>query len=196
VTRESWRHEIGAARGSYEAGPGRLTRKHGFETNPAGWRLRLHQRWGAGHKDPESPGAEVTTQSVRPGFLPNLGTLRHQLEGALSGADFRRSYFQLELLPYTLGATYQALLDFVQAERELMLGRRLTDNQGKRMMNAIGAGGRDKLAYRLDTFLESARRTQNAVIPYISRAHSVSLPLSLADVIKRVEQKKIGVPRV
>jgi len=59
---------------------------------------------------------------------------------------------------------------------------------------AIGAGGRDQLSYRIDSFLEAARRTQNAVIPYLSKALSISLPASLADLVKRIEKEKVLLP--
>lgn len=126
-------------------------------------------------------------------LLPNLGLLRFQLESAIPKDQFREAYFYLELLPYSLGATYQAFIDYVQAERDLLTST-LANNEDKNIIHAIGAAGRDKLSYRIDTFLEAARRTQNAVIPYISKALLVSLPSSLNDLIKRVENKKVKLP--
>jgi hypothetical protein len=126
-------------------------------------------------------------------FLPNLGLLRHQLESAIPPDQFRAAYFYLELLPYSLGATYQAFFDFVQAERELVTAT-LATNEDKNAIHAIGPAGRDKLSYRIDTFLETTRRTQNAVIPYISKALSISLPLSLNDLVKKIQSNKVSLP--
>ena len=118
-------------------------------------------------------------------LLPNLGLLRHQLEESIPKDQFRSTYFYLELLPYSLGATFQAFMDFTEAERELVssLVSMLDSSPGP---IAIGAGGRDKLSYRIDSFLEAARRTQNAVIPYLSKSLSISLPSSLADLVKGI----------
>lgn len=121
-----------------------------------------------------------------PQFLPNLPTLRYQLESAAAQEEFASTHLQLALLPYCLGATYRALVDFVEAEAELV---RAHPPKDPRAIIAVGAGGRDKLGYRIDTFLESARRTQNALIPYIGKALRVSLPASLDDVVKRLEKQ-------
>ncbi|HVF60185.1 MAG TPA: hypothetical protein VNJ70_10285 [Thermoanaerobaculia bacterium] len=43
----------------------------------------------------------------------------------------------------------------------------------------------------IDTFLEAARRTQNALVPYISRGLSIGLKSSLGDVMKDVAQGKV-----
>lgn len=102
-------------------------------------------------------------------------------------------YFALELLPYSLGATYQAFVDFVQSERELVTSV-LAINNDKKIIHAVGSGGRDKLSYRIDSFLETARRTQNSIIPYISRALSISLPSSLNDLQKKIQSNKIRLP--
>lgn len=126
-------------------------------------------------------------------FLPNLGTLRHQLMESVPEEQFRSAYFTLELLPYSMGATYQAVLDFVAAERDLITRTTANDAEGN-VVHAIGPGGRDLLSYRIDAFLDAARRTQNAVVPYMSKALSISLPNSLADVIKRLDSNKLTLP--
>jgi hypothetical protein len=41
------------------------------------------------------------------------------------------------------------------------------------------------MAFRVDAFLDSARRAQNGVVPYVSRALHMSLPQSLDDVLKK-----------
>lgn len=129
-------------------------------------------------------------ESGIPTLLPNLGTLRNQLMGPRTGDDFSTAHLALEFLPYALGATYQALIDFIQAEHDLVLTTPTTNAQGERVISVIGSTGRDKLSYKVDTFLESARRAQNAVIPYISKALSVSLPASLDDVVKKVAGRR------
>lgn len=125
--------------------------------------------------------------------IPNIGLLRHQLEAGIPADQFRSSYFALELLPYSLGATCQALFDFIQEERHLVEQTFAIDSN-VRTIHAIGRGGRDKLSYRIDSFLETARRTQNAVIPYISKALSVSLPMSLSDLVKKTESGTVELP--
>jgi hypothetical protein len=126
-----------------------------------------------------------------PNFLPNLSTLREQIEpmGSADPERFRTTYFQLELLPYCLGAAYQALLDFVEAEVELAEASPPRIEEGRPVLQVIGPAGWHRLSYRIDAFLESARRTQNALIPYIGKVHKVSLPSSMADVVKRLESK-------
>lgn len=123
--------------------------------------------------------------------LPNLSFLRYQLEEATPIERRRAAYYELELLPYSLGATVQAFFDFVQAESEL-LGQLPSD--WRKITTIIGSGGRDNICYRIDSFLESARRTQNAVICYMSKALSLSLPRSLSEIVKKIELNKIELP--
>ena len=123
-------------------------------------------------------------------LLPNLGLLRHQLEHGKPDEHKRSTIYSLELLPYSLGATYQAFLDFAN-EEQVLVDATMSKFKDKGNIVAIGGGGRDRLCYKIDSFLEAARRAQNAVIPYISKAKSISLPSSLADLVKRIEKKKI-----
>ena len=125
-------------------------------------------------------------------LLPNLGLLRCQLEGEIESANLKDTYYRLEQLPYSLGATYNALFEFIRAERELLAGSIKAGDEN--VIHAVGPGGRNKLAYKIDSFLESARRTQNAVPLYISKALSVSLPASLPDVIRSIKAHKVNIP--
>jgi hypothetical protein len=126
-------------------------------------------------------------------LLPNIGILKTQLNKNITEDRILASHYSLELLPYSLHATYQAFFDFVQAERDLV-NTTFSQNSDKEGTYLIGPAGRDKLAFKVDSFFEVARRTQNAVIPYISRALSTSLPQSLNELVKRIESGKLVLP--
>ena len=125
-------------------------------------------------------------------FLPHLGRLITQLEMTCVDAEERRRLqLHLEHLPYTLRAAQTAIEQLVLTANDVLAKHR-PQQQGDVYM--ITAFYRDRLNFFVDTFLDAARRIQNAVIPYISRRYSLSLPNSLNHVMKRLASGSLGLP--
>lgn len=90
--------------------------------------------------------------------------------------------FELEQLPYNLGATHHALL---RLEQEL---RALTSaipeiGSSARCTYFVGDERRLPIAWTVDTFLDAGRRTQNSLTRYIARAFRTSVPASLSTLV-------------
>jgi len=128
-------------------------------------------------------------------LIPFVLPLRHQLmEGLAADEDkLRTAWFELEVLPYSLAAAQAAFRSFVDLQRAIA-GRAVSEGLSPETILVLGPGDRDAMSFAVDNFLDAARRTQNAIVPYLSKALRISLPMSLADVIKRIDANSITVP--
>jgi hypothetical protein len=124
-------------------------------------------------------------------LLPLVPTLRHQLTDAFGPDDPKRTttLLNLEMLPYSLGATQDALHRYLQIHADLATSAVARMGAGVGL-SVLSPAERDSLAYTVDSFLEAGRRTQNAVVPYLTKALRVSLPPSLADLAEDLEKGK------
>jgi hypothetical protein len=116
----------------------------------------------------------------------------HPAPGALEAAEElareRVLNLELEQLPYSLGAAYDALL---RIEHQLW---RLVAAEGSDMPGSeprvvcLLAGQTLPIAWSVDQFLDAARRAQNALTRYVARVFRTSIPNSLSDFAKHVER--------
>jgi hypothetical protein len=135
----------------------------------------------------------VTLPSVY-SLIPHLPILRYQLTRSLEVDAFRNAYFQLELLPYCLGAASSALENLI-AEIQTIVSDSLSSEPPESQAIILPEPEvTDRLSHHVDHFLDAARRTQNAWIPYLSRRFRLSLPHSLNDLMKRLESRDLGLP--
>ncbi len=123
-------------------------------------------------------------------LLPYLRTLQDRYLKPLENDEerFRSAYFDLELLPYSMGATWYALSEFARLQREV-----IAEIGSERPKDAVFYGlpvaQRDILSFMFDNFLDSARRSQNAVIHYLSRGLKISLPGSMNVLVRRLKDE-------
>ena len=129
-------------------------------------------------------------------LIPHLPVLRHQLTRSLDfgGDAFRNAHFQLELLPYCLGAA-SAALETLISEIQTIVSDNLSSEPPETQATILPKPEvTARLSYQVDHFLDAARRTQNAWIPYLSRRFSLSLPISLSALMNRLESRDLGLP--
>jgi hypothetical protein len=99
----------------------------------------------------------------------------------------------LELLPYCLGAASLAMFDLARNQITIVAAKAASENPGT--TSELAEAQRNLLAYRLDCFLDAARRSQNAIIPYLRRAGpQLNLPKSLADIVKSLTNGTLALP--
>lgn len=150
----------------------------------------------------------MTRIDSHPYSIPYLRTLRQRLlkrplppeapktAGKTDGFDLLRAReAALEQLPYALQGCYEAVLHLVM-EQEALLQK--LDAEGSLSVNAIlivQEAQRNSLALRLDSFIEVARRCQNASILYMSNALGISLPQSLDDVYSTILKGRSKLPQ-
>ena len=128
-------------------------------------------------------------------LLPHLQALRTQLLEPLQDDHerHRSTYFDLELLPYSLGACWHALTESARIQGELIADFTPEDLAGL-AFHVIKPEKRDALSFMVDAFFDAARRAQNAVIHYLSRGLRQSLPSSMNKLVKRLEGGHLQLP--
>jgi hypothetical protein len=129
-------------------------------------------------------------------LIPDLLILRHRLTVRLDvDVDaFRDAYYQLELLPHCLSAASLALENLI-SELQITVSDSLSSRPPESQAIILPKPEvTHRLSYHVDHFLDAARRTQNAWIPYLSRSFRLSLPHSLNDLMKRLKSRDLGLP--
>jgi hypothetical protein len=129
-------------------------------------------------------------------LLPHMGRLRFQLcpDPVNNFQEFRRVALRLEYLPYSLGAASHAVFALTRTQRDVVERKAQTQQPGS--INELTEEERNLLGYHVDAFLDAARRTQNAVIPYLRRKFpSLSLPNSLSKLVDNLKQNKVSFPQ-
>jgi len=124
-------------------------------------------------------------------LIPHLPVLHYQITRGFDfgGDNYKNAHFQLELLPYCLGAASSALETLVSEIQTLV-----SDNVSSRppegeTITLPKPEYTDRLSYQVDQFLDVARRAQNAWTTYLRlglrlQRHGAQLPKSLHDVMK------------
>jgi hypothetical protein len=135
----------------------------------------------------------VTLPSVY-SLIPDLLLLRHRLTRSLDVDAFRDAYFQLELLPYCLGSASWALENLISEIQIIVSDSLSTELPESQTIILPKPEVTDRLSYHVDHFLDAARRTQNAWIPYLGRSFRLSLPHSLNDLVKSLKSRDLGLP--
>ena len=129
-------------------------------------------------------------------LIPHLPVLRRQLTSSLEfgGDAFNNAHFQLELLPYCLGAASSALETLISEIETIVSDNLSSEPPESRAIILPKPEVTARLSYQVDHFLDAARRTQNAWIPYLSRRFSLSLPISLSTLMNRLKSPDLGLP--
>jgi hypothetical protein len=136
-----------------------------------------------------------------PGFvsgdqlIPHLGRLRDELTvGKLPEERKPTSLpLHLELLPYSLGAACLAVSELIYSQY-LVVQNVLGRAAHNATIHVLSPEDRDRMAFRVDAFLEAARRAQNGITHYFARAYGLSLPDSLDKVVAGVCGNKYPLP--
>lgn len=129
--------------------------------------------------------------------VPHVLVLNSRLRQTLEREPEKQriqEYF-LEQLPYSLSAAAMALVTL--AKSQLDAPRCIPDFP--RDSNGIGVvllpdHVKNMMAYPIDNYFDSARRVQNAVNTYISKVLKLSVPSSMADLVRDAEQNKVILP--
>lgn len=135
-------------------------------------------------------------------LLPQVPRLRYQLcadllknygEQAKNFEQLRRTTASLEILPYSLGAASLAIFDLARDQIAIVTAKAAAEKPGT--TSELSEAQRNLLGYRLDSFLDAARRAQNAIVPYLRwTVPGLSLAKSLADVVESLMKGTLAVP--
>ena len=134
-------------------------------------------------------------------LIPHLPVLHRQITRGFDfgGDDYRNAHFQLELLPYCLGAASSALETLV-SEIQTLVSEDLSSRPPEgETISSPKPEYTDRLSYQVDHFLDVARRAQNAWIPYLRlglrlQRYGEQLPKSLNHVMKGLDTRDYGLP--
>jgi hypothetical protein len=133
-------------------------------------------------------------------LLPHLGELDSHLLPEMSSSNYRGDVMRLEMLPYALTAMQAAFYQCVETQ-----GRIFTRLEQRGLETGVTLHlleEREELGFAVDSFLETAVRCQNALIPYLEvgcRAtlpKSRKLPKSLADLVPKIERGDIDLGKI
>jgi hypothetical protein len=125
-------------------------------------------------------------------FLPHLPRLMAQLEAACKTYEERqRAVLQLQHLPYTLRGMETALEQFLITAIDVVNKHAV---EGPTAIALIRPFFRDRLNLFVDLFLDTARRTQNALLPYLRRRYGIDSPNSLSEFMKRLHERPGRIP--
>lgn len=133
------------------------------------------------------------TKPAESQLLPHLSALIYKLT-ADSREDYKKylaKQWDLQQLPYSLRATYDAYLRFAEGCRKLTAT--LDSNSNRLMLSRADAY---EVSFAIDSFLETGRRTQNALINYIGKALKLSLPSSFHEFQKKLQADRYEFPQV
>jgi len=128
-------------------------------------------------------------------LLPQVPRLRYQFcAGFLTNIDeFLRVNASLELLPYSLGAASLAMFDLARDQIAIVSAKAAVEKPGT--ISELRESQRNMLGYRLDAFLDAARRAQNGLIPYLRRKFpDLRINKSLAKVVGHITKGTLALP--
>ena len=103
--------------------------------------------------------------------------------------------FDLERLPYSLFTAKIAVENLIKAQQDLRTEANRDDKVNQKTVWVLLAEQRYPMLVAIHSFLESARRTQDALGRYISAALKIPLSASMADIVKKIEQEAISLPK-
>jgi hypothetical protein len=125
-------------------------------------------------------------------LVPAVGKLHSQLTAASkNGEPLRRDLaHELELLPYALGAAYLAVSEVLCAVEQVAHAH---EPKGGEFV-VVPPESRYLVGYKIDAFLDAARRAQNAITFYWSRALRKSIGKSLSQVAEGAKAGRSRLP--
>jgi hypothetical protein len=126
-------------------------------------------------------------------LVPHLPNLKIEIQSRHKGRNYQATKRELEQLPYALEASYYAVRSLLQAANGIADEFR---QEGAKASKIIIPGRPcEELAFMIDNFLDAARRTQNAIRPYLSKSLQMPVPKSMKDLISKIEKKSIKLPK-
>ncbi|MEK7727866.1 MAG: hypothetical protein AAB354_05590 [candidate division KSB1 bacterium] len=128
-------------------------------------------------------------------LLPQVTRLKYQYCSSLinNTGGFRRANAALEILPYSLGNA--ALAMFELTRDQIAIASAKASVESPNTISELQESQKNLLGYRLDAFLDAARRTQNAIIPYLRQNFpKLSISKSLTGVIENLRNDKLQLP--
>ena len=100
----------------------------------------------------------------------------------------------LDYLPYALAAAFAAVDLLGSLLRDLAANPPAHAQHAPTAAQILGSSETEPLAFAVDAFLDAARRAQNSVIPYLTRALRVSLPASVAQLANELRSGSRQLP--
>ena len=129
--------------------------------------------------------------------IPHLRTLQSRLREAYQGSKNNGLELEIEQLPYTLSATACILLRILDAQMliiESVKSRTGNDDIQSYNIYQMEEDEYQSISFLMDSYLDAARRAQNAIWPYLSKILRKSVPQSLSDTIKKMSSGKLQFP--
>lgn len=129
------------------------------------------------------------TKPAESQLLPHLSALIYKLT-ADSLEDHKKylaKQWDLQQLPYSLRATYDAYLRFAEGCRKLTAA---LDGSSNRLI--LSPAQTYEVSFAIDSFLDAGRRTQNALTIYMGMALRQSLPSSFNDLQKKLRPESFN----
>ncbi len=124
-------------------------------------------------------------------LVPHLPNLKIEIQSHYKGSNYQSTKRDLEQLPYSLEASYHALKNLLTDANRIANDFREWGIKGKKGSIIIPGRPCEELAFMIDNFLEAARRSQNALIPYLSKSFRISIKHSMRNLIKDINDKNI-----
>lgn len=128
-------------------------------------------------------------------LVPHLPNLKIEIQSCYIGPKYQPTQRELEQLPYSLEASYNAVRILTADANRIVDEYREWREKVKRSSIIIPGRPCEELAFMIDNFLDAARRTQNALQPYLSKSLGISIPKSMANLINKIENKSIELPK-
>jgi hypothetical protein len=126
-------------------------------------------------------------------LIPHIANVQHRILQRIPPEAYDRyqvTTLELEMLPYSLAAAHHFALQVVGTQVRVV--NALPDEHLKgTLFHGLDADHQREISFAIDSFLEAARRAQNALIPYLSRAFSIGLASSLSDVVASLQKNKV-----
>jgi hypothetical protein len=117
-------------------------------------------------------------------FLPHLPRLIAQLEERSESSGRRQQVgLQLEHLSYTLRGMETALEEFLLNANHILSVYAIHNTNDVALVRPFH---RDRLNVLIDLFLDTARRAQNSILPYLRQRYGVNTPNSINDFMKKL----------
>jgi hypothetical protein len=109
-------------------------------------------------------------------------------------AENRAEEFTLDQLPYCLGGATEAVVRLNAIQVVIARDHVKSGKLKPQLTLMFGEEYTYPLGYAVDSYLESARRAQNAMIPYLGKVLGKSFPSSMADLAAGAAKGKWSIP--
>lgn len=129
------------------------------------------------------------------GPLQDLSSRIRQAYGNPSGLPGHGIEALLEQLPYCVEGAVHHALNLVELQQKSTQAQTWTAEPQQARSYQLPEAIRQEMAFTIDAYLDAARRAQNAVWVLVSKVFRVSCPISLAEIVKRLERGRLSVPR-